>query len=328
MNVNISTTNSHYTTGLSDPSVTLNDPTEAKGDETLTVSFTMGKENGIFGEGYKITLQLPINGQDIPFTELEQACKDLGMTPLELQAALGGVLKSVEMAGNVGKLIAQLGIDYVKANIEQVIGLLDKTIEVLEQNANRLYEVMANSNYPDFTQFLKLMLQTALDLRELAAEAKLAAINGQYDLIMVQAENMRDIADKNFESAKKQIEAEKTEAIFNLVGGCLSFLGAIGGFSAAGTISTTAGGALGQIMGASGTIHTSGMKLEAATLKKAAEYLEAANKALDAENKKLENAQSIAEELKEIAKTLQDMVLRLYQDFLSAHMQVVQHANI
>ncbi|WP_044133732.1 hypothetical protein [Verrucomicrobium spinosum] len=63
-------------------------------------------------------------------------------------------------------------------------------------------------------------------------------------------------------------------------------------------------------------------------LKKQAELLEAANKALDGECKKLQNQQSIAEELRDIAKSLQDMVLKLYQDFMSAQMQVLQHSNI
>lgn len=328
MNVNITTSHNVGVTGFTNPEVQFKDPSNKVGDESLTVSFYVGKENSLFGESYKITLELPINGTDLPLSELEQACKDLGMTPLELHAALGGVLKAGQIAKEVGELLTNLGLDFIKNNPDSVAGLLDRTEQVIASAAKTLYEVISSSNYPDFTDFLKLMLQTAQELRALAAEAKLAALNGHYDLLMVQAQNMRDIADKNYEAAKKEIQAAKTEAIFNLVGGCLSFLGAIGGFSSAGQIATQAGSALSGILTASGTIHTEGMKLDAAALKKAAEYLEAANKALDAEGKKLESAQNIAEELKEIAKTLQDMVLRLYQDFLQAQNQVLQHANI
>ncbi|WP_075088670.1 hypothetical protein [Verrucomicrobium spinosum] len=43
--------------------------------------------------------------------------------------------------------------------------------------------------------------------------------------MMTQANNLRDVAQKNYDAALKQIEAEKQQAIFSIVGGCLSFIG-------------------------------------------------------------------------------------------------------
>lgn len=327
MSVSVSTTNTHVATSYFDPEVGIKDPTPTKtGDESLTVSFTVGKEGGIPGEGFKVTLELPLTGE-IPLNELEQACKDLGMTPLELHAALGGLFAAGNLASEVGALVAKLGVDVVKENLGTVAQMFDKVESALTTATKSLHEIIEGGNYPDFTDFLKLMLRTALELREIASEAKMAALNGEYELLMVQSQNLREVADKNYEAALKQIEAERQQAIFSIVGGCLSFIGAIGGF-VVGPAASQAGSSLGQILEGAGNIHTEGLKKDGALLKKAAEYLEAANKALDGECKKLQNQQSVAEELKDIAKSLQDMVLKLYQDFMNAQMQVLQHSNI
>lgn len=327
MSVSITSTTSHVSSTSFNPDLDINDPSSTKkGDESLTVSFTVGKENGALGEGFRITLELPLTGE-IPINELEQACKDLGMTPLELYAALGGLFQAGKMASEVGDLVSRLGVEGAEAHIGAVFNLFNHVEEAADTAAKSLYAIIEGGNYPDFTDFLKLMLQTAMELRQFASEAKTNALNGEYDLMMTQASNLRDVAQKNYDAALKQIEAEKQQAIFSIVGGCLSFIGAFGSIWG-GPAASQAGSSLSQILEGAGNIHTEQLKKDGALLKKQAELLEAANKALDGECKKLQNQQSIAEELRDIAKSLQDMVLKLYQDFMSAQMQVLQHSNI
>ncbi|HSJ04145.1 MAG: hypothetical protein ACAI34_03210 [Verrucomicrobium sp.] len=326
MNVSL-TSSTTQATGLYTPQLEIKDKDTAKlGDETLKVSYTVGKE-GVGGGSYKIELELPIKGGEVSLTELEQACKDLGMSPLEMMAVMDGAKKAINTAGSIATMIAEMGVEGTKANLEAVVALLDNTASTLAAMEKKLFDVIEGGAYPDYTSFLKLMLKSAQELREFASEAKMACLNGQYDVMMDQVANMKSAADKNFEAAKKEIEAAKTEAIFGIIGGCLSMIGAMAG-ARGNQAALQAGTALSTIMSASGTIHVSGEKLQAAELKKDAEYLEAANKALDALLKQMDANVSIADELKEIAKTLQDMVLNLYKDFISAHTQVMQHANI
>ncbi|WP_075088671.1 hypothetical protein [Verrucomicrobium spinosum] len=178
MSVSISSTTSHVSSTSFNPQLDINDPSPTeKGDESLTVSFTVGKQNGALGEGFRITLELPLTGE-IPINELEQACKDLGMTPLELYAALGGLFQAGKMASQVGDLVSRLGVEGAEAHIGGVYNLFNHVEEAADTAAKSLYAIIEGGNYPDFTDFLKLMLQTAMELRQFASEAKTNASTG------------------------------------------------------------------------------------------------------------------------------------------------------
>jgi hypothetical protein len=169
------------------------------------------------------------------------------------------------------------------------------------------------------------MLKTAQDLRELASNAKQAAVQGEFDNVLEQVEKMKAAAEADYNSAIETIEAENMAAGFQVGGAVIglvagAIVGGQGGMAIGGTISTLASGA--------GTLASSDDKTDAAMDKKASDLLRAGIKALEAAQKMEQASHEAAAELSDIAKALKDFLLGMIKDFNSQQYQVVQRANV
>jgi hypothetical protein len=266
---------------------------------------------------------------DIDFTELEQLLESqLGMLsnfPWDAmgQSAATEMLKSA--MGNVAQAITQGGVEFMRENQQALV----ETFTAMEQQAGATIgyytELLNSGTYPDHTEFLKLMLKTAQDLRELASNAKQAAVQGEFDNVLEQVQKMKDAAQEDYDSAIETIEAENRAAGFQVGGAVIglaagAIVGGQGGMAIGGTISTLASGA--------GTLASSDAKTDAAVDKKASDLLRAGIKALEAAQKMEQASHEAAAELSDIAKALKDFLLGIIKDFNSQQYQVVQRANV
>jgi hypothetical protein len=137
---------------------------------------------------------------------------------------------------------------------------------------------------------------------------------------------MKDVANQMLVAAEqdklsrdKQIEADKKEAIGQIVGGLLSI------FS---FVSPALGQGLQNVATGSANMSALKEKTESSTAKFNADLANVAKQRLEAAAKLIEQRTAIADDLRDIAKNLRDAVLRLYQDFISSRSQIVHSANI
>jgi hypothetical protein len=308
-----------------------NDPNKAQ-DKNLTVTLNVGQTET--GSPVAFTLSYPLIGiEDIPLNELMQQLQGLDMVQFEGLTLAQTVTKLDQAIMKIAEGILGMDKDTFLANKDQ----LAKTFEAIEDMANTastfLYEMVSSGHYPDFADFLKEMLEVALVLRKTASDARQAAVKGEYQNIMSQAESMKTAAQERYDKAMEDVHAKRAEAIGQLIGAicsvAVSALGARfgGGFDGLQAVSGLAnaanasGGAIGSLLAAE-------HNMKAAGHEKAANLLDAARKELEATQKLMQEAQNVANDIKEIAKQLQDMVLKIYQDFISAQNQIVQRANI
>jgi hypothetical protein len=300
-----------------------------KTDTNLTVSVSVEVTRS-GGSKQRIDLELPmIVPADIDFTELEQLLESqLGMLsnfPWDAmgQSAATEMLKSA--MGNVAQAITQGGVEFMRENQQALV----ETFTAMEQQAGATIgyytELLNSGTYPDHTEFLKLMLKTAQDLRELASNAKQAAVQGEFDNVLEQVEKMKLAAEEDYNSAIETIEAENRAAYFQVAGAVVGLaagakIGGQGGMAIGGQITTLASGA--------GTLASSGGKTDATVDKKDADLLRAGIKALEAAQKMEQASHEAAAELSDIAKALKDFLLGMIKDFNSQQYQVVQRANV
>ena len=300
-----------------------------KTDTSLTVSVSMEVTRSD-GTTQRIALELPmIAPADIDFTELEQLLESqLGMLsnfPWDAmgQSAATEMLKSA--MGNVAQAITQGGVEFMRENQQALV----ETFTAMEQQAGATIgyytELLNSGTYPDHTEFLKLMLKTAQDLRELASNAKQAAVQGEFDNVLEQVEKMKDAAQEDYNSAIETIKAENMAAGFQVGGALLGalvagFVGGAGGAAIGNLISTVSSG--------TGTLAGTAWKTNAAVDKKDADLLRAGIKALEAAQKMEQASHEAAGELSDIAKALKDFLLGMIKDFNSQQYQVVQRANV
>ena len=300
-----------------------------KTDTNLTVSVSVEVTRS-GGSKQRIDLELPmIVPADIDFTELEQLLESqLGMlsnAPWDAfgRSAATEMLKNA--VGNLGEAIRQGGVEFLRENQQALVG----TFAAIEQQAGATIgyytELLNSGTYPDHTEFLKLMLKTAQDLRELASNAKQAAVQGEFDNVLEQVQKMKDAAQEDYNSAIETIKAENMAAGFQ-VGGAL--LGAV----VAGFVGGAGGAAIGQLIATissgTGTLAGTAWKTNAAVDKKEADLFRAGIKALEAAQKMEQASHEAAGELNDIAKALKDFLLGMIKDFNSQQYQVVQRANV
>jgi len=300
-----------------------------KTDTNLTVSVSMDVTRSD-GTTQRIALELPmIAPADIDFTELEQLLESqLGMLsnfPWDAmgQSAATEMLKSA--MGNVAQAITQGGVEFMRENQQALV----ETFTAMEQQAGATIgyytELLNSGTYPDHTEFLKLMLKTAQDLRELASNAKQAAVQGEFDNVLEQVEKMKAAAKEDYNSAIETINAEDMAAGFQ-VGGALigavvtGVVGGAGGAAIGNLISTVSSG--------TGTLAGTAWKTNAAVDKKEADFFRAGIKALEAAQKMEQASHEASAELSDIAKALKDFLLGMIKDFNSQQYQVVQRANV
>lgn len=314
--------------------------TAPSSSKTLTVSIASGSQgdSGVV-QPTAITLSYPLIGpEDVALNEVAQQLKNLDLNQLAGMTTTAAVLLINQQVGELASAMVKGGPSYIKENAESLTSAMKGIEEQAARAETFLFDLINNSTYPDFNEFLSKMLTAAQELRELASAAKHNLVMAQYENVLDQSKQMEIAAQKNYESTMKEIEASKTEAIGKIISGSLSILAtAAGGVagrasSAGGVIGAQMGGGIGQSLGAiveGGTgLAAASDRSDAAKLKLEADMAGAIQKKYEATQKLLQEAENITDELRDIGKTLADMVLKLYQDFVSNQSQIVQRSNI
>lgn len=290
---------------------------------TVSVSMDVGRADGT---SKTISLEFPMVGLgDVDLTELEQLLESqLGMlsnAPWEALNQAAASKMMLEGVDNIAQALSQGGVTFAEENKQALV----ETFSALERQATATVgyfaELMNSGNYPDHTEFLKLLLETAQELREMSSIAKQAAVEGEFELVLEQAANMRTAAELDYDSGKSQITADNIAAGFQIGGAAFGALAGAAGGQAVGMAASQLGSGI-------GTVAASHSKINSLDYKKAADLLRAGNKALEAAQKMSQASQETAGELKDLGKALQDFVLRMIQDFNSQQYQVTQRANI
>ena len=306
-------------------------------DRTLTVSITTGAEGSSGVLPTAITLTYPMIGpEDIALNEVMQQLKNLDLKTLQGMQLSAAVLVLNQHVGEIAGAMVRGGPDYIKDNAESLNKFFTDVEAKAKQAETQLFDLINNSTYPEFNDFLSKMLVAAQDLRELASKAKHSLLMADYNNVLDQAKQMEITAQKNYESTMKEIAAAQKEAIGKIVSGVLSIASTFTGMGLAGKGHGMAGGnlgagigsSLGGIMEGAMGIAAGGDRAEGAALKKEADLADAIRKKMEATEKLISEAIQVSDELRDIGKTLADMVLKLYQDFISSQNQIVQRANV
>lgn len=313
------------------PSLDLGGPSQIKSlpNALQALSLTiLGPTGRIEGPGGPLTLQLepPRGGPgDVPLNEMLQQIDGLANLPVG-PAALGGSVD--QLIGATGALArAMNGNPPLEPKEAAAMAQQAENQATLVERS--ILDVIENSTYPNFSDFLKDLVKIAQQLREKATEAKLASIEANYELMKSAADQMLTAANEAKTSREKEIQAAKNEAIGKIVGGILS-IGIAVGFGAMGAAQL--GGVVGQasssiIDGSIGS-HNNQIKLDGSTAQFKSDIANVAKQRLEAAAKLIEQQTQIADDLREAAKGLRDMILKLYQDFINAQNQAIQRANV
>jgi hypothetical protein len=305
-------------------------------NKTLTIVAEIPVKNNDTVTATQIKLEFPLIGlEDVKLNEALQELEKLGASLADLVKGKTSVEAFAIFSGvamGILKGIVEGGEQGLKDNFKKV----DADLQAIENQASELetslFELINNSKYPDFREFLGKMLIAAQELRALAADARQKLVMAEYQTVLDQAGQMFKAAEATYQAALKEIAAERAQAIGKIVGGVVSIgTTAFGGY-AGGLMGMQAGGALGTaISGVTDGITSlvaGGLKTSAAEYRREADIAAAVQKQFEATQKLLQEGQNVAQELKDIAKTLADMVLKLYQDFMSSQNQIIQRANI
>ncbi len=337
MNISLNLSSS---TPLTVDTSTQTQQTQSKSTNTLTVSVTSGNQNTSGTSNNAIILSYPLLGpEDISINELLQDLKNFDFDQLKGMSLSASVISLNSLVGDVANAIANGGEKFIKDNEQTLTEFFGNVEKQAKQAETQLFDLINNSSYPDFNKFLSLMLTSAQELRELASQAKHSMVMAQYDNIMDQAKQMEITAQKNYESTMKEIEASKKEAIGKIISGSLSIATTVGGGLIGGSMKGVGGltgaqmgqgigGSLGQIVEGGMGVAAAKDRMDGAALRLEADLAEAIRKKMEGTQKLLQEAEGLTDELRDIAKSLSDMVLKLYQDFISTHNQILQRANI
>ncbi len=299
--------------------------------QALNLTIVSGP-NTIEGPGGEIRIRLEnptVGPEDIPLNEFLQQLDSLGKTPTQV-FILGESVKNLTEGTKAFAQSMQAaranGTNPDPAQVQAMGSQIENQATLVEQSIRDLIE---NSTYPNFSDFLKELVRISQDLREAASKAKLAAIEGNYAMMMSAADQMVVAAEKAQESREAQIEADKMEAIGQIVSGVVSGI-ISGGFAIGGA--TQVGAALGQasssIITGSFSVSVTNLKTESSNLQTESDLANVAKQRLDAAAKLIDAQTEVARDLGEIAKGLRDMALKIYQDFISSQNQSIQRANV
>ena len=284
----------------------------------------LGSSLGIEGPGSARLLPLdPARAslQSLPLNELVQQIESIGRVPLAPLMFGAAVDALAHAARGLGEAL-RASPPPEPAVAAELAGTLEDQATVLQRS---LRDIIENSTYPNFSDFLKELVRISQELRERATEAKLASIEANYQLMYQAAEKMLEAANLAKESRDKQIEAERKEAIGQIISGAFSIVLA---FAVGPQIAAGLGQATSGIINGSFSLAASSDKSESSALQLKSDLANVAKTLLEAAAKLIEQQTQIAEDLREIAKGLREMILKLYQDFISAQSQTIQRANV
>ena len=335
ISVNITTNNTPVQLEGGSQDVQNDQQQESSGVKNLTVSVLYDPD----GEGGvdPIALDYPLTvPEDVDIEALEVQLEEvllgqLQNMPLDASVAMSETLIMNDTMSQLASGMLEGGEQWIADNKDTLVNSFTQIESSAEQTIASLESMINSGKYPDHTAFLKLMLTVAQDIKEFAQEARLAAVEGEFTLMLEQAQNMFDAAEKNKAAADEEVKAMRAEAWASIATGIICIGVSIGGMSSSGAFATFAPGisqAVSSIGGGIGSLIAAGHKTQANVDRKEAEDLQAAIKNLEALAKLEQESGTIATELKEIANALRDFVLRMMQDFISNQYRVTQQANI
>lgn len=292
--------------------------------QTLTLSLNSSGKIEILGNNGMPVLPGPRMGEDIPEAlfaaaqQLEQNMAALGLTPT-LQDLKALAQSFASLTGPGGLPPSRAAAVSAFETIERQAGSLEKQIR----------DIIANSTYPNYNDFLKELAATAQQIREQASANKQAAIEGKYDTQIKAVAEMKIEAQKNQTAREKEIQNDRDSAWANLSGAIAGAVvggiagGAGGGVQLYSSVSQT----VNTMTTSAATIQQYGAKLEASDLKREADDAAARKAEFDAAAGLMDSNISTADELRDIAKNLRDAVNKLRGDLISAQNQALSRAG-
>lgn len=295
---------------------------------TLTITLAGGGAQGANPLSFQLSYPL-VDMSDISINELTQQLESLGLEGFQLTATANAALQMLSAVHSYASGVVAGGREGAEANaasIAMAFGSIEQAFGNLEQSISKMLD---SGDYPDYASFLKLVLRTSQEIREMASEVRQAALKGEFENIIAQADMMRSAATKRHDAAMDEIEAARTEATGKIISGSVGIVTTVAfGFAGNAQVGAAVGTSLSSIIDGTVGHMTADLKQTAEGKKKAAEFLDAARKEMEAAQKLLGESQDVAKELGDIAKQLRDMVLNLYKDFISNQNQIIQRANI
>lgn len=269
------------------------------------------------GGDVRVQLQTPANQlDDVPMTEFLQQVDAIGEAPAKAMI-FREVVDNLAQGGRALAQAIQGEPPLDAATTEELAKGLEKQANLVEI---QIRDIIENSTYPSYTDFLKELVKISQELREAASKAKLAAIENNYNTLMKAADQMIVAADASKLSREKQIEADRTKAIGEIVGGVAGVLTAWAPPGVSQAVSSIATG--------SANAGATAYSTESSNAQYKSDLANVAKTRLEAAAKLFEAQGQIADDLKDIGKSLRDAILRLYQDLINAQSQTIQRANV
>jgi len=290
-------------------------------DTTLTISF--GNTGG--AGGGSITLDLAIPGLGLndatpaQLANIQGALNNFIQAPIQGFVLAQGLMDMSKALGQMADAIKEGGPQFLEQNQGAVNKFMGTMVQNLGVAQESMKDLVYNSTYPDYTDFLKLMLKVGEDLRQTASNMQLASAQADYNNLMMQSSQLQTIATDTYNATMDNIHADQMSAAFSIAGGLASALGPIGGEAG-----MAVGSGVGKIVEGIGNLGASSFKTEGASEQLAADMGQAALKSLEAGEKLITENGQIAQDLKDQAQKLLDSILQMQGNLISAQNQVLQ----
>lgn len=282
-----------------------------------------------------------IDGDSVTVTEGEDADNDASTVSLEIQIPDDVEIDWSEVEADLSAL-GDVSLDEfmqeldaaITAQIEESTSTTSTETNSLlaEGTASRkLYDILTSGNYPDITEFLKVILDAAQEVRVAEREATQASAMAEYDVTMSQADLARDAAKDTYQAAMHEINGMIAGAVTKMVTGAITLVAAGISFATCGSESMQV---FSMINGAQTSVGTSisdavqiSEKFLQAKEEKSASIKQAESKELDAIKTLIQDAQSMSTDMSAKMKELVNAVLSLIGSSLQETANTIREAN-
>jgi hypothetical protein len=268
--------------------------------------------------------------QEVTLGELLQQLDGLNRVPMVVLLVSAALRMVVDAANAFAKGVGESGKNPTTTNGQDLGGTADGIAQGARSIEEAIRNLIENSTYPNFSDFLKELVKISQQLREQATKAKLAAIEGNYNLMLEAASQMLVAAQEAKASRDKEIEAERSAAIGQIASGVIT-LAATGityGITKDVSFSGAVSGAFGSISSGIATTVGTTQKEDASELQLYSDLANVAKQRLEAAAKLIEQQTQVADDIREIAKSLREFVLKLFEDMINNQNQAIQRANV
>ena len=302
-------------------------------DSNLQVSFTEGAHHhhGVGGESVSIKLDIPgVNLSDVTPAQIDNLVatlsKEFQNIPLQGFLAGSAIMEMAKTAQDFATQLKEGGPEGAAKNKDSNDKFLTSLVKTAGQAENSMYDLVYNSSYPNYSDFLKLMLEVSKDLRQNATNMQLASAQADYNNLMSQSDILKDVATQNYNEAMKNIEADQISGAFAILGGLMSFASPMLGKAGFGSVEVGAPALQGvsKAIDGVGQLAATGPKTDAAADKFKSDTDQAVLKVFEAGEKMIQQSATLAQDLKDNAQKLLDSVLKMLGDLVSAQNQILQ----